>query len=328
MGIIIMDYHAPISPFKHPVIWMRDKYETGLNAKGLYVIALLPLLPGLLGLIALCADLMTIFGIDKATIASEKITTMLAVFLFVYGLLNLVFLYVITRASVRLGRERDNYRILHKKIIEEIRDYRTHKRREEGQKKRLSLDEIKRYISEILSKFNDNYMAKMHTAKVSAVIKCRHSNTLDPIRVGGDRAERNNEPELLEESFIYKALNETGKTMRYIYVKNLDNPDKYECEALGKHLSDVKKRSQNKYSTFIALPIRTGQEKHVSSGFTDRQDLGMLGFDLKRKYGFGNFEEHELEYIACFVDMMSELVQDLNEADTQKVNNITNQETQ
>lgn len=176
-------------------------------------------------------------------------------------------------------------------------------------------------------------MKKMHSPEVSAVIKYRHSDNLVPIRVGGDKNDRNNEPELTKESFIYEALNETGKAMRYIYVKNLDDPDKYECEALGKHLSDVKKRSQGKYSTFIALPIRTGQlqagqQSRSVGNFKARQPLGMLGFDRKQKYGFGNFERHELEYIACFVDMMSELVQDLIKAEERETADEKNRETQ
>ena len=105
-----------------------------------------------------------------------------------------------------------------------------------------------------------------------------------------------------------------AKRCDIFYIKDIDDPDKYEIETLGKHMCDVKKRAQGKYSTFIALPIRTGRLKHVSAAFKASQDLGMLGFDLKKKYGFGNFEEHELEYIACFVDMMSEIVQDLIEA--------------
>ncbi len=320
-----MDYHKPITPFSHPWIWIQDKYETGVNAKGLYVVALLPTIFMVVGFVA---NLWTIFRIPEQEVASEKVLIILGSFLFVFGLINLVFLFLIGKAKVRLGRERDNYKILHKNIIEEIRDYRAHKRGKELQSESFSPDDIQRYIKEILSKFNDNYMKRMHTPEVSAVIKYRDSDNLVPIRVGGDRAERNNKPELLKESFVYQALNEPGKKMRYIYVKDLDKPDKYEYKALGQHLDDVQKRAKDKYSTFIALPIRTGQARHVSGNFTARQDLGMLGFDRSKKYGFGNFEAPELEYIACFVDMMSELVQDLIEAKKQKVVNETNSETQ
>ncbi len=320
-----MDYHEPIRLFGHPWIWIQDKYETGINAKGLYVVALLPTLFMLIGFIA---NILTIFHIQKQNVASEIVVIILGTFLFVFGLINLVFLYLIAKAKVRLGRERDNYKILHKNIIEEIRDYRTHKRWKEMQAESFFPDDIKRYIQEILSKFNDNYMKRMHSPQVSTVIKYQDYDNLVPIRVGGDQAERNNEPESLKKSFIYQALNEPGKTMRYIYVKYLDKPDKYEYKALGKYLTDVQTRAKGKYSTFIALPIRTGQAKHVSGAFKTRQNLGMLGFDLRRKYGFGNFETHELEYIACFVDMISELVQDLIGAKRQKVANQTNLEVQ
>ena len=122
------------------------------------------------------------------------------------------------------------------------------------------------------------------------------------------------------ESFIYQALHETGISLRYIYVKDLSNPDKFERTALGNHLKDIQKRSHEKYNTFIALPIRSGQPKDIAGGaFTARETLGMLGIDRKQKYSLGNFEEHEQEYLACFVDMMSELAQDLIGSEAQNV---------
>ena len=306
-----MEKHVPIALCKHPLIFIRDKFETGVNAKRLYVTALIP---SILIFIGLVANVITIFRFPKHDVALETVVIILSSLLFVFGLINLVFLHFLSKANIRLGREYRHYNVLHKDIIEKIRDYRTYKRWKESEGETLSPDDIKRDIQEILSKFNDNYMKKMHSPEVSAVIKYRHSDNLVPIRVGGDKNDRNNKQELLKESFIYQALNEVGKTMRYIYVKNLNDPDKYEYRALGKHIEDVKSRAGEKYSTFIALPRRTGQQQPEWE-FKARRDLGMLGFDRKKKYGFGNFERHELEYIACFVDMMSELVQDLIEAE-------------
>ena len=336
-----MDYHTPIKFSRHPWVWIQDKRETGINAKGLYVVALMP---AILMLIGFVANVMAIFQLREYSVASETVVITLSCFLFVFGLINLAFLHLMSKAKIRLEREYRHYHILHKDIIEKIRDYRTHKRWEEkhgktllpddikrdiqeSKGKTLSPDDIKRDIQEILSKFNDNYMKKMHSPEVSAVIKYRHSDNLVPIRVGGDKNDRNNEPELLKESFIYQALNEYGKPMRYIYVKNLDDPDKYEYRALGKYIEDVKSRAGEKYSTFIALQIRMGQ-RQPEWKFKASRDLGMLGFDRKKKYGFGNFERHELEYIACFVDMMSELVQDLIEAEERETANEKKRETQ
>jgi len=91
---------------------------------------------------------------------------------------------------------------------------------------------------------------------------------------------------------------------------------------LGNHTVNVQRRALGHYSTFIALPIQSGQCHDVSSSnMAAKNSLGMLGLDLKKKYGFGNFEKQEWEYLACFVDMISELVQDLIDAEGSQASN-------
>jgi hypothetical protein len=169
----------------------------------------------------------------------------------------------------------------------------------------------------------------MHPHKTSAVIKYHNADTrtLIPIRAGHDARDRSEQPEDLDESYIYQALTAPGIKLRYIYVKDITNADNYERTALGRYLSDVQKRAAGNYRTFIAMPIRSGSPKDVASDeITVQNALGMLGLDLKTQYGFGNFEEHEREFLACFVDMMSELVQDLIDAEAREALNNTNKE--
>jgi hypothetical protein len=176
--------------------------------------------------------------------------------------------------------------------------------------------EIKRRLEQILESFNNNYMKRMHRFKVSACIKYRNNKKLYPIRVGHDKAERNPQAEKVDQSFVYQSLNMPGKKKRYIYVKNVQNPDKYEQDAIEPNLVKVQDRAKGKYNSFIAIPIRAGKKVNVSEDFATTPDLGMIGFDLNEKFGFGNFEENELHYIACFADLISEIVQDIAEANT------------
>ena len=314
--------HNRITLWRHPCIWVLDKCATGVNAPKLYIVAFIPTIFMLIGFVA---NLWAIFQLEEQGVGSERAVIILGFFLFVFGIINLAFLHLITQAKVRLGREGENYRILHRDIIEKIRDYRSGKRLDRTESKTTQEEaasptarEIKREIHTILELFLKSYLYRVHPWKSSAVIKYKDpkNDKLIPIRVGNDASNRNSEPEPLGESYIYQALTATGKKLQYIYVKNLDKPDNHECTTLGVHLEDVKKRAQGKYSTFIALPIRSGESQDVSGqALTAHSSLGMLGIDLKREYGFGNFEEPEWEYLACFVDMMSELVQDLIDAE-------------
>ena len=219
------------------------------------------------------------------------------------------------KVGVRLGRERTNYRILHKKVVEKIREYHALKKYYDRKNGKMDAEKIQQHIRDILTSFNDNYMKRLHGQEVSASIKYYKNEKLYPIRVGGDIARRSHQPEEVKKAYVYLALSEPGKKLTYIYVKDLGNLDKYESRVLGKYMADIQKRSQTYYNTFIALPIRGGKLQEVSGDFAILPDFGILGFDLKEKYGFGNFEPQELDFIACLADLLSEPLQDLIEHD-------------
>jgi hypothetical protein len=288
--------------------WWVDKYNLGLTNKSTYIVAFIPSIPVVFGLIA---DVRTIF-ISSVDRDEKHIIIILCFFLFIYGIINLVLIFLIQRTGIRLGREKRNYRVMHKDVVEKIRDYRAWKKAGDAKP-----SEIREKVREILLSFNDNYMRKMHREEVSATIKYNNikENKLYPIRVGCDCNERNYGEENYNDSFVYRVLCEPGRKLRYLYVKDINNPDKYEYEVMGKYSNDILKRSKDKYVTFIALPIRAGRIVGDSSeDISVRSDLGILGFDLNDAYGFGNLEEHELEFISCFADMLSEPVQDLVDA--------------
>jgi hypothetical protein len=304
-----MEYHRGISFFKNPWIWLEDKYKTGLNRKATYIIASLPAL--LLLAIGFLSDLFNLSGKNKLSIGSNPEVFVLTISTFVFALLCLIFVCVIQRMGVRLGTERQSASIIHKNVVEEIREYKAFKATKAKKKEQLKCGDIEKQIRNILISFNDNYMKQFHRRKVSAVIKYLKNEKLYPIRIGGDIVKRKTDPEDIDNSFVYKALNEPGKKLSYIYVKNLDNPDKYECAVLGRYKNEICGRAKGKYNTFVALPIRAGRLEGNSSEFTTRPDLGFLGFDLMEKYGFGNLYKYEIDFMACLVDLLSEPVQDL-----------------
>jgi hypothetical protein len=79
---------------------------------------------------------------------------------------------------------------------------------------------------------------------------------------------------------------------------------------LGNKKREVIKKALGKYATFFAMPIRGGC---IDAKITwhQRDNLGMIGFDLQKPYGFADLPEFQLEYIACFVDLMVEPIKDL-----------------
>jgi len=302
-----MEYHSKIKLFHHPKLWFKDKYKTGLNRKDLLFVAILP---PVLGGLAFIADLIAVFGIHEDFTRDTIILTLIW-FLFIFAALNMLFILLLQRNGMRLERERENYSTLHKNVIEEMREY-CAKRRHQTEK--LDSKDIKNEITHMLEKFNDNYMKKIHSPDVSAIIKYKNDKLLYPIRVGFDKDTRCWDPEPVESSHVYKKLDEPGKKLRYIYVKDLNDPDKYEREVIGNSRKEIQNRAKGHYNTFIAMPIRAGKLANITDEFVTRPDLGMIGFDLKEKFGFGNFEDHEINFIACFADIMSEPLQDLIES--------------
>ncbi len=302
-----MKYHSKIRFLKNPVIWFKDKWKTGFNHWELYFIASLPSIFLIIGLIA---NLVSLHAIKP-----DQLTLVLLWFLFIYGIINLIFLIIIQRTSVRLERERKTFNIIHKKVIEIFREYFTERTQFFKDGNPFTQDDIERNITKILEEFNNNFMSVYHRGEIAVTLKYKKGDFLYPIRVGKDAINRNMDCELINESYVYLALSETGKKLSYVYIKNLDKPDIYETEVLGKRIQDVKTRAKDHYKTFIALPIRSGKlpySKHKKD-FTSRPDLGMIGFDSMEKYGFGNLDKHEIDIFGCLADLLSEPVNDLIE---------------
>lgn len=292
----------PIYFHRKPLIWIKDKYKAGINQKDAYIIASIP---GIFVILGFIANITSLIQVNP-----QKLTILLIWLLFGYGLLNLIFITVIQRTGIRMKRDRRTFEIIHRDIAERLRDYFTEKRQIISSGKSIDEQMIVKHIERILNKVNDNYMKTVHRNKVSVSLKYLKKNKLFPIRIGNDAADRNPNPEHLKESYVYQILTRDGRKINYLYVKDINNPDKHECSALGEYKDELQTRAKTKYNTFIALPIRAGKMK-TKSDFTTRADLGILGFDLKEKYGFGNFDEHEFHIMGCLVDLLSEPVQDL-----------------
>lgn len=299
-----MDQRLNIQFMSTPIIWIIDKYKTGLNNPLTYIIAIIP---GVLGVVGLIADVRTIFDISNNSFNAFLI---ISSFLFIYGIINIFIVVTNQRQNVRLKRHEANVHIIHKNVIEQIREYRA------SYKAGLKSHEIINWISRILKDFNTSYMKSNHNGSVAAAIKYVSKSKLHPIRDCENPETRTNTPEDISNSYIYNAINEAGKKMRFIYVKNIKKPDNYECLALGKYKDEVISRAKSNYSTFIALPIRAGKLPASSDAFQVRADLGLLGFDLVEPYGFGNLYDHEVDLLGCFADIMSEPLEDLQKAIT------------
>jgi hypothetical protein len=289
--------HKDISFLHSPVVWVKVRYFNGLSKGELAFIVVFPFF----GVFGLIADFVTI-----GKITSDSISILLAYMLFGYGLINIIFVRELIKTSGRLQNERLFYKVLHKDVVEELREYRTYRKCVNGV---VSDVRIKEKIKHILTSFNNNYIKKKYSSKVVATIKYKLNDKLYPIRVGDDANSRDSNAEEECSSYVYQALNEIGRTLPYIYVKNLDKLDAYESGVMGRFTDKIKGRAGSNYKTFIALPIRGG--KLPDMGVDVRANLGVIGFDLNEKYGFGDFGEHELDYIACLADSLSELIEDL-----------------
>lgn len=289
-----------INLFGHPVLWVKHNYLNGLEYGFLTFAAFGPAVIVIIGFIA---DLISISDVMK-----DNITILLASMLFVYGLINMVLIVGGNDLSRILKNEKSYYKVMHKNIVEYLRDYRVKRDNSDN------LDETYfiAALREILEAFNNNYMKKRYSLGVIGTIKYKKNNKLYPIRVGDNADYRASDPEGADESYVYKALNDFGSKLPYIYVKDINNPDECEAKAMGKLSEKIKGRAADNYKTFIAFPIRGGKIPFPKGAEMDaRQDLGVLGFDLKKAYEFGNFEEKELDYIACLVDSLAEIILDL-----------------
>ncbi len=296
-----------ITIWRTPKIWFLDKYNAGTDRLGLYLAAIVP---SVIITIGLLANVTTLYHFNKSQ------TFILTLWLmFFYGLINIIMMWALQKNEVRLTRSRRTYNILNEKIITVIKDYRAQKKDLIKKGKQLDKDYIVSIIEKILTGVNDTYLKDVHRKNVAVTLKYLKDGKLIPIRVGGNSEERKSlMAESYDKAYVYNCINPIGKKLRFIYVKNLDNLDKYELSAIGIYKEEIKKRAGDYYKSFIALPLRGGRIKMSgSNGMSSVPNLGILGFDLKEKYGFGNFPEHEYHYLTSFASLLSEPVQDLIE---------------
>ena len=298
-----MKKHENIKFFRNPRMWVIDKFNTGMNKPGVYVLAFFP---SILIAIGLIADVISIFDID---IKQNNSMFIILLFLFVYGIINLFLIAFLQRYIVRLDRTREYFKKIHNDIILTTREYFI----EKNNGSTISRDETIKYLKDILTSFNNSFIKDIHGEKATITLKYINNNKLFPIRVGENIENRENNEEDVKKSYIFNALNNSNNKLRYIYIKDLAKPDIYERTAMGNEIELIQSRALNKYKTFIAVPIRSGViKKLTTNSVIIKKNLGILGIDFEKKYKFGNFNKYELYIIECLTDSISLIVQDLS----------------
>ena len=138
-------------------------------------------------------------------------------------------------------------------------------------------------------------------------LKIRNGNQIESIR-GAYGKGRDNKPEKLKECYIFKVLNE--QKIPFLYIGDLTDPTKSELKRLGNNYSKLKYRAERHgYKSLLALPIKTGNQNPTGNPVI-KESLGFIGFDSNSPNGFGNISKQEIDYLACFVDSLSEIVAD------------------
>jgi hypothetical protein len=282
----------------NPWVWILDKWRTANNRKTIYIIGLLP---SIIVVFSLYSDVKSLIGISD-----NKFLALTIILLFLYGLINLFLISILQRAQVRIDRIQETYAVLHKDIIHKFRDYIC-----ENEEKTMKPQEIENTIKNILKSFNDLHMKDKHRPESKVTLKYIYKDKLFPIRES-NLANRSNDSEKIAKSYIYNYLNNDIQIKPFIYVMDLDDSESKECLSLGDYYHKIKSRAANNYSTFIALPIRTGEFIQISNEtIKTKENLGIIGFDMEEKYGFGTLFSHELEILGCFTDLLSIIVKDL-----------------
>lgn len=99
-----MEYHSPIRIYRNPLIWIKEKYHSGLNRRDLVCVGMIPALSTA---IAFIADSMAVLGIKPEVPFETSFITLLWM-LFSFAVLNLIFVLLLQRDGIRLQRERES----------------------------------------------------------------------------------------------------------------------------------------------------------------------------------------------------------------------------
>lgn len=292
--------HEDIKFYKKPHLWVKDKFKTVTTLPGTYIVALLPTIPVLVGI---ALDFITL-----GELTPDYMANFVVWLLFIFGLINLLLLTYFKLARIKIWRLTEIFDVINRDIFVNYRNYLSKKKNRKG---KITSNEIVSYIKKILDSFNYKFMEQTHRKGVTTTLKYIHQNKFYPIRVGRD-VELRKGCEDWKESYVYISLINQHRYLQYIYVKNIDNPDRTETKMLGGFNEQIKSRAEGLYNTFISVPLKRRYEsKENPSNLTIKKDLGLLGFDLQEKYGFGNLEQFELNILNCLVEMISELTEDL-----------------
>lgn len=216
------------------------------------------------------------------------------------------------RETQAQAREENAFKMMHR-LVEKVRDYRARRFRKVAPASfdRPYWDLTIHQMCEIVLY---QYLQPRHGGKISFALKFREGNDIKSIRIG-EKDGKNPAKEEIGSCHVfqlYLSPLKDGTAQNFIYVKDLDRPTIEERLILqGKHQGIVGRSTLNgSYKTFVALPIKTGnQGADVSDNIQEL--LGFIGFDSKIPGSFGDIPEHERQFLSAFVDLISEILEDL-----------------
>src|ERR1035437_6429069 len=96
-----MDNCFKISFKEQPVIWLKDKIKTIIDQPKIYIASAIPNIFIIFGVIANIVALWVI--------SNDSLMTLLLIFLFFYGIINLFLVYISQRRAIQLSRTQGHF---------------------------------------------------------------------------------------------------------------------------------------------------------------------------------------------------------------------------
>jgi hypothetical protein len=303
------DEYKRITLFKTPRAWISDKYSTFFQFSYVYIPTIII---WSLALFSLWANIKGVFGGANST---EVIV--LAILLFFAGCYNAIQSTILERFRIRLLREINSFNILHE-IAEQLRDYRDKTKSRlinsrKGSKKIVravpSEEIIVEKLEHICDSLNRGYMKARHGNNVTVTLKIRRDNNIDSIR-GSYGKDRDNRLEKFNKCPVFRILNNQKQRLPFLHIGDINNLTVKETEVLRDFQTVLRMRAEkHHYRTILAFPIRTGNINPKGTPIV-KESLGFIGFDMPKPNGFGNLSQQEVDYLACVVDSLSDIVRD------------------
>jgi hypothetical protein len=238
---------------------------------------------------------------------------LLVTLLFLLGCYAVIQSISICQYEIRFKREIKSFGCLHE-ITHIFRRYRAFKVRQENRGVPvLNRREIIETLNKLCEKLISEYLKPRHGPDVTLCIKYLKQKKMHNIRVG-PRSDRNNsEAEHVDNCHVFQRI-VNDKKIKILHVEDTQN-DQLLRKKIGRPDDAEKIRHRaaiQGYRTFWAMPIRTGKTQLEDATCVKKIPLGFLGCDLPYPYGFGNISDQEVDFLACVVDAISELLYDLN----------------